>query len=450
VQAGTAILWDNALLLDDNLIANPTATTTATIVFHISTTSATCNGQDSMRVTVNALPIILAGPNLDYCIGDSAQLNASGGNVYVWTPTTGLSDTSIANPFASGSSSLNYIVFGTNTITNCTNSDTVLVTVNPLPIAEAGDSATICINDSTQFSASGGIGYSWSPVSTLNNSAISNPFAKPIASVYYYVTVTDVNTCSNFDSVYVTVNPLPVITITPNLSICLNDSAQLIVSGGNIYNWSPGSSLNTQTNDSVWATPILTTNYYVTVTDINGCINYDSLAVSVDPLPSISAGADVQFCIGGSVQLQATGGTTYLWSPNTNISSTTAANPIVSPPDTMEYVVEGTSGATCQSTDTVLVIVNPMPIVDAGLDTNACRGTATVIGGNPTGPALSTYLWTPASFLNNPSLANPTVTAQQTTEYIVEVTDTNGCIAFGSMKLKLWDHLIYRHEHLLQ
>ena len=76
-----------------------------------------------------------------------------------------------------------------------------------------------------------------------------------------------------------------------------------------------------------WATPNATTNYIVAITDINGCTIQDSVEISVNILPNISAGNDIQICIGDTAQLQVTGGESYLWTPQTGLSNDTSSTP---------------------------------------------------------------------------------------------------------------------------
>jgi len=81
--------------------------------------------------------------------------------------------------------------------------DSVLVIVNLLPTADAGNDTTICYGDSTRLRASGGMKYSWTPATGLSDPAIANPKAGPDTTTTYYVTVIDTNNCQDMDSVIV-------------------------------------------------------------------------------------------------------------------------------------------------------------------------------------------------------------------------------------------------------
>src|SRR5690606_29018827 len=147
------------------------------------------------------------------------------------------------------------------------------------------------------------------------------------------------------------------------------------------------------------ASPASTTTYTVTGTDANGCVNTSTVTVTIKPLPTISAGNDVAICLGSSVQLQATGagtGGTYKWVPSTGLSCSNCPDPIAGPVGTTTYIVTGTASNACANTDTVIVKVNPLPMVSAGSDVDICIGDSTQL--QATGAA--TYTWSPATGLS--------------------------------------------------
>jgi hypothetical protein len=149
----------------------------------------------------------------------------------------------------------------------------------------------ICRNSSIQLLAGGGVVYSWSPGATLDNPGIANPVATPTTNTEYFVTVTDNNSCSSVDSVTVSIRPDPVYSITPPLWICENDSVRLVASGGNVYAWQPDPSLSNTAIANPLVAPQSTTSYQVVVTEsICNTSTTLSTTVTVNPLPSISAG----------------------------------------------------------------------------------------------------------------------------------------------------------------
>ena len=124
----------------------------------------------------------------------------------------------------------------------------------------------------------------------------------------------------------------------------------LNASGSSIsYIWSNGLPDGTQFEITT------TLNYIVTGTDINSCSNSDTVAINVLDLPLIDAGQDETICLGDSVQLLATGGISYQWSPNTDINNNNISNPVVFPSGLTNYIVIGTDTNNCINSDTLTV-----------------------------------------------------------------------------------------------
>jgi len=419
---GTTYAWTPAGIIVDPSISNPTVFPSVTTTFYVVTTNDTCTGLDSVVVNVNPLPAIDAGNDIQICIGDSAQLSASGSLDYLWTPSISLTDDTIANPIAFPTDTTEYIVTGTD-INGCSNSDTVSVIVNPLPNAFAGNDDAICLGDTTTLTATGGVIYSWSPTDSLSNPLSDITLAFPVLTTEYIVSVTDTNGCIQTDSVIVSVNATPDAGAGTDVDICIGDSTQLVATGGDTYLWTPITDLSDQNISSPWASPVLTTNYTVLVTDINGCTDTDTILVTVNTLPAIDAGIDIDICNGDSAQLQATGGTSYLWTPNTTLTDDTISNPLAFPTDTTEYIVTALDGNSCSNSDTVSVNVLPLPNAFAGNDISICFGDTTTL----TATGGITYSWSPTDSLATPlsdvTLAFPIIT----TEYVVIVTGTNTC-----------------------
>jgi gliding motility-associated-like protein len=425
---GTTYAWTPASLIVDPSVSNPHVFPSVTTTFYVITTNDTCSGLDSVIVNVNLLPIIDAGNDVQICIGDSAQLLASGGVSYLWTPSVTLTDDTIANPMAFPTDTTEYIV-NTTDINGCASSDTVSVIVNPLPSAFAGSDVAICFGDTTTLTATGGLNYSWSPTDSLSNSLNDITQAFPIITTEYIATVTDTNGCVQSDSIVVTVNELPLGDAVQDVTICIGDSTQLNATGGDTYVWTPTTDLNDPNIADPWATSIVTTNYVVLITDINGCTDSDTVLVTINNLPNISAGSDIQICIGDTTQLLVTGGDTYLWTPETGLSNDTSSNPTVTINDTTEYIVTGTDVNGCINSDTVSVIINPFPTVSAGNDVNICIGDTTQL----TATGGESYNWTNGTFLDDNLIFNPNATPDTTMEFIVTVTDSNTCVNMDSV-----------------
>jgi gliding motility-associated-like protein len=146
-------------------------------------------------------------PDKSVCANTSQQLNASGGDVYEWYPSSFLDNYQISNPVATPDSTTIYSVIIKDT--SCRQTDTLSTTVTVLasPSIIATHANDIdCSFSSSQLNATGGNSYTWTPASSLDNSGIANPIASPAATTVYTVTGKDQDGCSNSDTVTVKVN----------------------------------------------------------------------------------------------------------------------------------------------------------------------------------------------------------------------------------------------------
>ena len=292
------------------------------------------------------------------CSGSSVYLNAIKGLNYCWSPSAGLSNTSVQNPVASPAATTKYYLHILTDSSKPVIMDSVLITVLSLPSISVSDDTTLCGNALVQLTASGAASYVWSPAAGLSNPNIPNPVASPLATTTYYVTATGNNSCTIIDSVTIMKQPVPVFTLTPqNAAICKEDSVLLTALGGDIFNWVPTETVANPDGASTTAFPITNTTYKVIITN-SVCKITDTMYadVSVKELPVIiiSKSNDVD-CINYHAQLIATGGLSYKWSPGTYINNTTIYNPVVNPPADTWYAVEVKGSNNCYNTDSILV-----------------------------------------------------------------------------------------------
>ena len=162
-------------------------------------------------------------------------------------------------------------------------------------------------------------------------------------------------------------------------------------------------------------------------------IKTDSVKVTVVQPPIISANNDTTICPGSSIQLNATGATTYIWTPLAGLSNSGIANPIASPKITTQYIVSGINNAGCSSKDTVNVIIKSscQPSLINNNDTTICHGISVQLSAFDSS-ALS-YQWTPVSGLSNSTIANPIASPTTTTTYHVSsvVQEKNNLVVNG-------------------
>jgi gliding motility-associated-like protein len=410
--------WSPGTSLDDSTLANPFAFPDSTTTYTVTYTDANgCVQSQSLTVNVNPLPVVTVTPDTFYCPGIPVGLQATGGVSYTWTPALGLSDSSLANPLASPDDTTRYTVLVTDA-NGCQQRDSVLVTTMEISTSVVQD--TLCFGDSTQLTATGGVSYLWSPAASLSNPSLASPVAGPGTPTDFIVTITDNNGCVDRDTVPVWVNPLPVITMSPDTAMCIFDTIGIRASGGLLYQWDPDPSLLSNAIPNPQINPVTTTRYRVTVIDTNGCVNRDSVLVTVNPLPVIVANNDTAKCGNQGVPIGATGGVNYQWFPALGLNDPFSQNPIANPDSSTTYYVIGIDGNQCANVDSIQVRVM---YANAGPDEAICIGDTTQLSAS----GGVSYSWAAEPDLIGTTSANPLVFPQATKDYVVTVTDTTGC-----------------------
>lgn len=407
-----------------NVIANPSTTTTYTVT---GIDANGCSATNTKLVTVNALPTINVLPlNPAICLNQSVNLTAGGASSYVWSPATGLNQTTGTTVSASPTTTTTYTITGTD-VNGCTNTTSNTVTVNALPtLSTTPSAATICIGDSVTLNVNGADTYTWSPNAGLNQSTGTQVKASPNSTTIYTITGTNANGCTQTQTLSVTVNPLPVLSALPaNPAICFSESITLTANGAVSYTWSPATGLNNTATPSVLANPTTTQTYTITGTDANGCVNTLSTTLTVNPLPVLGVlPLNPSICIGDAVNMSVNGANTYLWSPASGLNTTLGNSVQANPTSTTTYQVVGTSALGCKDSITNTVIVNPLPVlVVSPISTTICQGQST----NLTVNGASTYVWTPGGSLNTAQGDSVLATPFTTTTYTIVGTDVNSC-----------------------
>lgn len=375
--------------------ANPVSTTTYTV----TGSQNGCSGNKNVTVTVNPIPVININPLAPtVCEGSSASLTASGATTYLWSPSSGLSDTTGATVSANPSSTTTYSVAGTQS--GCTGTQTVTVSVTPLPVISVSPpSTTICLGNSVLLVASGAGGYSWSPAGGLNTTTGDSVIASPIIPATYTVSGS-ANGCSNSTIVTVNVGLAPVVTVSPStIGICNGNSATLIASGAESYSWSPAGTLSASTGDTVTATPASTTTYTVTGST-SGCLGTSSTNVTVNvnspPVITVSP-ASPSVCSNQPVTLTASGSGDFTWSPVAGLDTAAGSSVVANPSSTTTFTAtETTSG--CSSSASALVTVTPAPVLALSASSDSlCLGDSTQLSAS----GASTYSWSPSAELSS-------------------------------------------------
>ena len=300
------------------------------------------------------------------CSNDSLLLmvNINSGSV-LWTPMNGPNKTRIANttsptPLVFPRDTTKYYVSVNDN--GCANSDSVTVNVLQFITVKAGMDTGICQTDSFRLRpTSDALSYQWTASTGEKVEAIKSPLVKPLVNTRYYV-LANLGKCQAKDSVLAKVAPYPTATVGSDITLCFGSRVQLngkVV--GSVFFWSPTNSLINENTLNPTAGPTRTTTYILTASDTIGCPKpkSDTVVITVIPPVVAYAGKDTAVLPNQPVQLNATGGINYTWSPMIGLSDPNIANPIVVLDETVDsvtYTVRVTSGS-CFGDDQVTVRV---------------------------------------------------------------------------------------------
>lgn len=274
-------------------------------------------------------PIDLAYRDTLICIPDALKLAAKGSGIFKWSPAADIRNPDIASPVVSPTSTTTYYV--DLNVDGCTNRDSVNVRVVDRVIIDVMNDALICTGDSIVLDiATDGLKFTWTPALTLSDAFAKSPTAAPDGTTTYEVTAS-ISNCSARDQVSITTVPYPVANAGNDTSICYNTSVQLHAStDGSTFIWSPGSTLQDSTSLNPVASPGSSTSYILYAYDTRGCpkAGTDTVLVYVEAPLAAYAGKDTTAVIDQPLQLNASGGLNYSWSPSIGLSDIHIANPV--------------------------------------------------------------------------------------------------------------------------
>lgn len=235
----------------------------------------------------------------------------------------------------------------------------------------------------------------------------------PTTTATYTASATVPGCPQSFDTLEVVVS-LPAVTAHAPLVVCAEDDVILYGTGTESFTWNNG------ITDSVAFNATVTTTYVVTGTDSIGCVDTDTVTMTVNQLPDVNAGADFEVCDGNEITLTGQGADTYTW--NNGVTD----NAPFEPAATASYIVAGTDTNGCVKNDTITVTVNPLPVVSAGSDLDLCQGIPHTFSGT----GAQTYVWTNGVIDGTPVIP-------MNTTYTVTGTDANGCSSSDQMTVTI-------------
>jgi len=272
----------------------------------------------------------------------------------------------------------------------------------------------ICSGDSVELVANGASAYQWLPNSGLQCNSCDSSKASPSSSVTYSVVGISLAGCRDTSTLKVTVNATPTITISASkgTTICsLADTTVLTAAGGTTYSWLPATGLNTNTGSIVDANPTVSLTYTVSSFSAAGCPATDSIAITVNPTPTVTASAvSSSICSGTSTMLNANGANTYTWSPSAGLNPSTGSSVSADPGTSATYTVTGTSnGCSDTASVAVTVVITPTITVASVGGDSLCSGNSKVLSAS----GATSYVWSTSQTSSSISVS-PTINTTYT------------------------------------
>lgn len=443
----TSYLWDFGNNDTTNNVLNPVRTYSAVGTYTamlIAKNPAACNQGDTsiITITVNPKPIASFITSFDSCKNSAVFQNtssiSSGAITYNWNFGNGQTDT-LKTPgtinYQPGTFTTTLVVLSNNGCYDSTK-QVLHFTINPV---QAYPDTAFCFGNSIHLNASGGLSYNWQPSNGLSNTSISNPIATPTTSTIYTVTIHQVDAVGracNFvltDSVTIYPKVTAVFNYIKNScgnTLTFTDSSYTNVTA---WNWNFGDSLfSTIQNPSHSYTHIGTYTVSLLVNNQYNCPDTATKIITLSGFKPISVSKSILVCNGKTVQLNATGGISYTWTPSGNLNNANIADPIATPTTTTHYTLSlmqiNNAGDTCgpatlytnitipfYSSSQLTVYATPDTIIDG----NTSQLSTSLTGGY--------IIWNPDYGLSNDSILNPVATPHQTTTYSAVYIDPNGC-----------------------
>jgi gliding motility-associated-like protein len=240
----------------------------------------------------------------------------------------------------------------------------------------------------------------------------------------------------------VTVNPLPVVPLIADQTVCEGYTLQLQATGGANYTWTGPNIPPTLQNPLIInnVTPANAGTYTVQAMSDSGCVAA-AVQTHVTVIPKVVPvlnNATAEICAGQGTQLMASGGIYYKWTPSTGLDHDNISNPLATPVQTTKYTVDISNGACDDSTKSVTVTVNQNPVANAGKEVILFEGQSASLNGTIKGDSITSYYWTPATFLDNPASLTPTLTPTDNITYTLTAVSKTCGISTSSVFVRVY------------
>ncbi|MBK7212907.1 MAG: hypothetical protein IPH88_06350 [Bacteroidales bacterium] len=381
-----------------------------------------CANSATTSITINELPVLNPGTYAAVC-ADAADVALSAtpaGGSWTGTGVSGSIESGFTFDPSSGTQTLTYTYSDVN---SCSNTAQVTITVNELPVLSTGSYGPVCINAADVALAGTPAGGTWSGTGvsgSIESGFVFDPSAGSQILTYSY---TDGNSCSNTAQASILVNDLPEVSAGTYAAVCVND-ADVVLGGtptGGIWT-GIGVSGSVETG-FVFDPSAGTQELSYTYTDGNSCSNTAVITLTVESVPTVTAGTYGPACI-NSLPIVLSGSPAGGSWTGTGVSGNINDGFTFDPSNgTQTLTYSFTSGISCLVEDQATILVNTLPSVDAGTYTSVCVDAADVTlagspaGGTWTGTGVSGSVET--GFVFDPSNGTQTLT--------YSYTDGNSC-----------------------
>lgn len=351
-----------------NIVVDPTISNKYYVIVK-DTIPGICGFSKSDTVHIDLRPRVLAIANSDtvVCEGAVIPITAVGTNgyIYTWSPSTGISDTTILSPIFTINQPNLYTLNGH--YPGCPDTSvSINIGMHFIPHLTVTPDVYVCqwtdvALESNVTPYRNDYIYAWTPAtSNLTNQTGPNTHLIVDSSITYRLHVNTPIGCSDDDSVKITVYPGGFGSIANDTGYCpgLGAYASLWAQGGNTYQWSPSLGLSNTTIANPTANPGTTTEYTVLITDIHNCKDTETVNVRVYPAAQLSMPDSVSIYPGETYQMEPNSNCSYFaWFPPSGLSNDAISNPEMRPSVRTRYFVNARTENGCIVTDSIDVLV---------------------------------------------------------------------------------------------
>jgi hypothetical protein len=378
----------------------------------------------SVPVTSELPPSVDAGVPQSICAGDDIQLNGtSSASIISWEPANLVANTTNTTTQANTNQTTVFYLTAISTA-GCSNYDSVTVTILPAVLLSiSANTDSLCLGETVSVNAQTSGTVSWNTDFSITNIDNLNITGTPVVSGWIVANATAAGSCPARDSLEIIVLELPQVNAGVNLQTCAGVAVQLNGSATGNFAWIANPTLSATDVLNPTVNTLTNAVYYLQASTPFGCIASDSVQVEISGAVQANAGNDTTICAGSTINLSASGGSTYVWNNASMLSDASVANPIATITEDTEFVVAVSLNGACEATDTVrITLYDPIiPTLSEGGIACGAPGVELGISG------VASAQWNPSAGVLNPNALSTFANPSDSTFYTASYIDLNGC-----------------------